>query len=319
MHYFNQYHKINKRHLAYLFGWGFGDGGLISALSYYFVCGKKEDLIRIKEYLNKEVPCLPIVLDKNFGKSVIKLVNGRTKNISSDNSWILYMRDSSFCKLLYALGLPKGEKVLQETQIPLWIKEGGKDIKKAFLNSLLEGELQTHKVVNNPKKNKIEIIPTTFGLSKIKEYKENLVEFLNELRVLLEEFNIKSTKVQKPISSNIRKDGYMTYSSRFYISTSALNIVNISKIIDFPFNRQKRDGLKVAINEAKVKIQKMENQVAKYKKALELSKKRLSIYKIAKILNIQWHTANNWVNTKKHLPTLLNVKLGETSNDCEIK
>ena len=312
---FNNYHKISKKDLAYLFGWGFGDGGLRFTLDSYFVCGKRQDLLRIKSYLNQRIPHLPFLLKENVGKSFIHQVNGKTKSIIGGGSWILWIRDSSFCKLLYVLGLPKGEKVLQPTEIPNWIKQRDKQIKIAFLNALFEGELQTHKVQFNIKRNKIDICPITFGLSKVEKYKENLVTFLGDIRIMLEEFKITSTDVEEPKPSNIRKkDNLITYSSRFYISTSALNTIRFSKFIDFPFNEQKRIATQEAVKEARTKIKRMELQVIKYNKALEMFQKGLSIYKISKELGIQWHTANNWLINKKHLPILVQNS-GEFSNE----
>jgi flagellin-specific chaperone FliS len=302
--YFNNYYKISKEDLAYLFGRGFGDGGLDSTLSYYFICGKKQDLLKIKNYLNQKMPSLPIILKTNFGKNSIKRANGKIINIYGNDSWILHMRDSSFCKLLYSLRLPKGNKVLQKTYIPNWIRKGNQKIKKAFLNSLFEGELQKHKVQYNIKKNKVEICPITFGLSKIKRYKSNLIKFLNEIRGMLEEFNIKSTKVEEPKLSNIRKDEFVTCSSRFYISTSAINTLRFYNLFDYQFNKEKRGALIKAAEEAKIKLARMSSQMLKYMKAVELYMNGLSLYKIAKKLDIQYSTAKNWLKINKHLPTL---------------
>ncbi len=313
--YFNSYHKINEEDLAYLFGWGFGDGGINNELGYYFVCGKKHDLLKIKKYLREDTPNIPLIIEKNDGSSLITLHNGEKRTISGIDSWILYIRDSSFCKLLYSFGLPKGNKVLQKTAVPNWIKEGDRKIKKAFLNSLFEGELQTHKVQYNIRRNKIDICPITFGLSKIQDYKLNLVWFLNEIRDVLYELNIKSSEVEDPKPSNIRKDGLITYSSRFYISISALNTINFSKLIDYPFNKAKKEALLKAVAEAKVKLGRMNYQVKKYKKALRLFDNGLSLYKISKELNIEYSTAKHWLKTKEHLPIMLNHKFERYINE----
>ncbi|MBI2208161.1 hypothetical protein HYU50_01575 [Candidatus Woesearchaeota archaeon] len=313
--YFKNYHKISKKNLAYLFGWGFGDGGLRKDLSSYFICGKKQDLLQIEGHFNNNIPSLPVTIEENFGNSSVYQANGKIKHISSNDSWILWIKDSSFSKLLYALGLPKGEKVLQPTNIPHWIKQGDKQVKKGFLNALFEGELQTHRVHFNVKRNKIDICPITFGLSKIEKYKEDLVNFLEDIRDMLQEFQINSTSVENPKLSNIRKrDGLITYSTRFYISISALNTIRFSEFIDFPFNQEKRIAIQKAVEEARRKIKNMELQITKYKKALELFHNGRSIYKISKELDIRWHTANNWLITKKHLPVLLSKNLSEVSN-----
>lgn len=308
--YFNQYHKINKKDLAYLFGWGFGDGGISYEFSYYFVCGNRQDLLTIKSYLNGINNNFQIIIQENNGKSSIQQVNGKIKKVCGKDSWIFYIRDSSFCKLLYALGLPKGNKVLQKTNIPNWIKKGNKEIKKAFLNAIFEGELQKHRVVYNVKRKKIDICPISFGLSKRSDYKSNLIDFLNQIKQILYELNIKSTKVEEPKPSNIRKDGVITYSSRFYISISAINTMNFSKVINYPFNKEKKEALRIAVTEARNKLRRMKKQIEKYKKALKLFDEGISIYRIAKELKIEYNTARHWLKTKKHLPILLNQESG---------
>lgn len=309
--YFKNYHKISKKDLGYLFGWGFGDGGLKSDLSSYFVCGTRNDLLRIKSHFNDIAPLLPAIIEENFGNSSVQQANGKIKHISSNDSWILGVNDSSFSKLLHALGLPKGEKVLQPTKIPDLVKEGNKQTKKAFLNALFEGELQAHKVKFNAKRNKIDICPITFGLNKVKKYREDLVNFLEDIRNLLQEFQINSTAAEEPKLSNIgKRDGLITYSSRFYISISAFNTIRFSEFIDFPFNEKKKIAVQEAVKEARRKINSMELQIIKYNEALELFRNGFSIYKISKELNIQWHTANNWLKTKKHLPVLVQNSSG---------
>ena len=313
--YFEGYNKITKRDLAYLFGWGFGDGGLSSEFGYYFVCGKKHDLLKIKEYLIEQIPKIQVVIEENDGHSLITLHNGTKREIIGINSWILYIRDSSFCKLLYAFGLTKGRKVLQETRIPDWIMNGEKEVKKAFLNAIFEGELQQHKVQYNVKRNKTDICPISFGMNKVEEYRNNLIDFFNDIRKLLNEFDIKTTEIEAFKPSVIRKDNKKTYFTRFHISISASNTIAFSKVIEFPFNQDKKNAIAEAVKEAKVKISRMNLQVEKYKKAMKLHQEGCSIYEISKKLNIQWHTANNWLKTKKHIPFLLTQNVGVIYND----
>ena len=44
----NRFHKIDKKILTRLIGYGFGDGGINKKFQRYFICGKKEDLEDIK-------------------------------------------------------------------------------------------------------------------------------------------------------------------------------------------------------------------------------------------------------------------------------
>ena len=143
-------------------------------------------------------------------------------------------------------------------------------------------------------------------MNKIEAYKDNQQDFLNEIIIMLSEFNIKTSKIERFRPSVIRKDNKKTYSTRFFVSTSSLNTIAFSHLISYPFNEEKRIALLEAVREANIKLKRMQIQVDKYKKALKLNKEGLSNYKIAKIVNVQWHTANNWINKKEHLPTLLN-------------
>ena len=179
------------------------------------------------------------------------------------------------------------------------------EVKKAFLNAIFEGELQQHKVQYNVKRNKIDICPISFGMNKVKEYRSNLIDLFNDIRKLLNEFGIKTTEIEAFKPSVIRKDNKKTYFTRFFISISASNTLAFFKVIDFPFNQDKKNALAEAVKEAKVKISRMNLQVEKYKKAMKLYQQGHSIYEISKKLNIQWHTANNWLKTKKHMPVLL--------------
>ncbi len=159
------------------------------------------------------------------------------------------------------------------------------------------------------------------GVSLEKEAYKQVISYALSKRVPFavatnfEEFKITSTSVEEPKPSNIRKrDKLVTYSSRFYISISALNTIRFSEFIDFPFNEEKRIATQEAVKEAKAKISRMNLQVDKYDKAIKLYQEGYSIYEISKKLNIQWHTANNWLITKKHLPVLLQ-NTGEVKNE----
>jgi|SRR3989344_637877 len=300
--YKRKYHKLDKKTLTYLVGWGFGDGGMTKKLSYYFLCGKKEDLKDVKKYLTEKIKG-KMIIESNDGNNLIEQANGKIIKIKGE-SWILRINDPFLCKLLNSFGLPKGNKVLQKTNLPAWIKNGNKEIKKTFLNAIFEGELQKHRVKNNIIRNKIDICPITFGLSKIEKHKVNLIELLEEIKSILKEFQIECGEVEKPKASNLRKDGLITYCSRFYISISAQNTIRFSNIIDYKFNREKRKSLVKAIKEAKRKIKKMKLQLNKYNKALKLYDNGISIYKVSKIIDVEYCTARYWLKTKEHLPRL---------------
>ena len=70
-------------------------------------------------------------------------------------------------------------------------------------------------------------------------------------------------------------------------------------------------ALLVALEEANVKLKRMNLQVEKYKQALDLFENGLSIYKISKELGIGYSTTKHWLKTKEHLPILVNQDVGD--------
>lgn len=296
------YFKSSKVVLARLIGWLFGDGGINDRLHYFFICGTRNDLEKIKIFIEKNFN-LKCEIEENHGNSIIKKYNGNSLQIKGEN-WILRCNNSLFARFLYSLDTPKGEKVLQKFNIPNWIMTGNNEVKKAFLNSILEAECQTHKVRIDKK---IEILPVSFGMNKIGNFKSNLVSFLNEIKCLLSEFNIRTSQVEEPKPAVKRKDNKLTYSSRFYISVSATNIMSFSNAINYEFNEEKKIALQIAVEEAKNKISRQIEQIEKYEKLLELRASGMTLEKISKTLGLGESTVLNWLKGR-HLPYLIQNK-----------
>lgn len=309
-------HRIDKKILSRLIGWGFGDGGINNKLGYYFICGNKNDLEKIKKYVHKEIPKIKIKIEENKSTGKITSVKNKVpRRIFGKKSWILYVKNSTFVRFLYGNGLPKGEKVLQRISVPTWIINGDKEIKLEFLEGLLECENQKHSVKFNKLKNKVEIPVVSFGMCKEVKYKENLVEFLNSIKTMLEEFNIRCGGVEVPKPNNIRKrDGKITYLSRFSIYTSILDVINFSRVINYRFNDEKRRGLNIAVKEAKNKLKRFEQQKIKFEKAKELFKGGMNYSKISHKLNVSHITIKHWVVGKEHLPRHLDIDIGGILN-----
>ncbi|MBU2639933.1 MAG: hypothetical protein KKG75_04485 [Nanoarchaeota archaeon] len=305
-------HKINKETIARLLGWGFGDGGINKRFGAYFFCGKKEDLEKIKIFLKKELPKINIIIKNNNGRGEITKAKDKiTREIFGGESWILYIRNAAFCRLLHALGLPRGEKVLQKTIIPLWILKATNKIKLEFLEGILESENQTHRIKFIKEKNKIAIPTISFGMCKEMKYEENLIDFLNSTKCLLKKLNIRCSKVEKTKLSSIRKrDGKITCFSRFHIYTSALDVINFSKVIKYKFNNSKKLGLNIALEEAKKKLKRFNKQKEKFKEASNLFNQGMNYSQIARRLDVSHITIKNWVFKKEHLPRHLNIDLG---------
>ncbi|MFH0949388.1 MAG: hypothetical protein V1802_02780 [Candidatus Aenigmatarchaeota archaeon] len=300
--YNKKFHKIPWHVLARIIGWGMGDGGIDKRPHYFFFCSGKKDLEKAKLYIEKYTK-LKSYMKRNKTVGNFTKYDGKIKNFSGDN-WILRISDTSFARFLCALGLPKGSKVTQEFLIPEWIFNGNKQVKKEFISALFECELERFRLQYQEKKTytKVIINAPIFGMCKIEKYTQNLNEFLNQIRYMTAEFDIKTSSLSMPIKSNLRKDGNITYFVRFNVRSSSENILKFSETIDLKFNRDKRETLKVVVKEAKKKIERELDIVEKYNKSQILFEKGYNFSEIARELGITHPTAKQWVIIKNHLP-----------------
>jgi len=90
--------------------------------------------------------------------------------------------------VLTRAGAPRGLKVKIKTKIPRWILNGEKNIKSSFLRGIYDDEACV-----NYRKPTRRII---FAMGKHEKYKKTLLNFLNNIRNLLKDFEIESGKIR---------------------------------------------------------------------------------------------------------------------------
>lgn len=128
--------SVSKEDLykAELLGYLFGDGTLYKVknkpnsyiISFY---GTKAALNNIKDILN--------YLKINSGE--IKSSYSKSE-ICEGTSYKLHFSSSYFGNLLVAMGMPIGDRTTQPIDIPFWIQNGSKNIKRAFLRGYFGAE-----------------------------------------------------------------------------------------------------------------------------------------------------------------------------------
>ena len=101
----SEFHKIDKKILARLIGYGFGDGGINKKFQRYFICGKKEDLKSIKKYIKKNIEKVNPIIEKNDGTGNITRAKDKKIKYVGGKSWILSIKNAVFSRFLYSLGL----------------------------------------------------------------------------------------------------------------------------------------------------------------------------------------------------------------------
>lgn len=125
------------------------------------------------------------------------------------------------------LGVPIGNKVYKQFLVPEWIYNGPDKIKKIFLSTIYGNE------GSKPQDNRWRI---QFVLSKTKEYVPNLLQFLNQVRGMLNHFDISTSHIQ------LRKQKKRAFCGRFYIKGKE-NLVKFHNKIGFLYASEKQKVL----------------------------------------------------------------------------
>ncbi len=147
--------------------------------------------------------------------------------------------NAPICRILELSGAIAGNKTKTSFSVPLWIKNSNSSIKAAFLNELFTCE---GSVTFDSFSKRWEI---RFFTNKEEKLRDNVLEYLDDLKNLLYEFGIKSNFLQK--HRKIEKT--LEFELRIRDKNS---IVNFKRFINFG-NKQKREKLERAVSWAEKK------------------------------------------------------------------
>ncbi|MBI2112172.1 hypothetical protein HYT52_01405 [Candidatus Woesearchaeota archaeon] len=175
-----------QQFLALLTGFSMCDGHIKRGNVNFFFRRKKDAISFVKNFKTE------------FEKEEFKI-----KKATTGESYVVEVcKSTALSKLLQELGAKKGNKVFQPFLIQNWIYHGPDEIKKIFLSTVIGNEGSA------PSNNRWRI---QFVLSKCKEYVPNLIEFLNQIRTMLNHFGISTSHIQ------LRKQKGRQFYGRFYL------------------------------------------------------------------------------------------------------
>ena len=104
--------------------------------------------------------------------------------------------------------------------------------------AILEDELATIKL----KKQNAAREPT-FQMVKNEEHITNLIEFLSQIKGLIEDFGVRCSKISDKSYQITKKKDTVSYSKCFRILGNKQNIINFKERIGFRFNSNKKKEL----------------------------------------------------------------------------
>ncbi len=220
--YSNKYAGIIARILGFAFGDSHLDMKQRPKIIFY---GNENELKELKRILN-------LIGIKSYFYKRSRKIKFRTpwsSYESQSNSVELIVSSRAFAILLYKLGLPAGNKVKEDYEVPSWILNGPKWIKRNFLAGLFGAD------GSKPIIKKYTPLAINLTQTKLIGKEESLIKFLNQIREMLLEFGVKSklTKVKS-------LEGRVIY--RIYIE-GEVNIVNFLGKVNYEISNKKEEGL----------------------------------------------------------------------------
>lgn len=278
--YFKPVTKDKLEWLAYLIGYNLGDGNISRNLCHTWFYGINSDLEDIKKVLLK--------FDVNPVIYTYKINNGK-----------MAVHDRVFSRFLVCFGAIIGDKTKAKVEIPEWILNSKKfsKLKLRFLQGFFDSELSNIRLHSDKR-------PQSYQSLKLytSKHKNNIKEgkfFLNQIRSLLKEFNVISSEIKLDRLYIRGRDKNYMQQLYFIIYSNYINLYNFIKNVGFLYNLKRRSNSQIALNNIKHKAKEELHKAEQYKKGLNLRKKGLSAYKIAKLLKIRTNIAKNWVYYKR--------------------
>ena len=265
----------NAEHLAYLVGYSMGDGNISRDHVRCWFYGHPKDLKRIN-----------LDMIKNFG------VEGTIYTYKPNNAKMA-VHDTVFTRLLIACKAPVGDKTDTNLSIPYWIKnsETAGILKVKFLQGLFDSELSKIQKIDCKK---FAFQSLTFYTVKTDKFVESGFAYLNEIRSILSEFNISTSKPCKDRTYVRTRDDNKMTQIYFIIHSNHINLYIFLNKIGFLYNhKRKNSGLKFFKDIKKSALKEMD-KIKKYPKVISLRKKGLSAYKISKEVNLPAYNIKAW-------------------------
>ena len=286
-----------------LFSFVFGDGHLSKDLGHVYFVGELNNLKILKNKIN-EIWGLETKLSIHKSKSVIKRLdkngNLKIKTVCGVGNR-LTIKSSAISRLLYLAGAPKGNKVSQRFLIPSWVIESNLRVKRKFLGVLFGNELGCPKL-----RAKNAFSCAQFALHKVDKYEKNILAFMDQVKNLLGEFGINSSKTMFEKGMTIRIDGSKSSKCYFNIDSESSNILKLYKEIPFLHANNKQKRFDWCVEKFLDKTQKFEKDWEIYDAVQQLHGCGLGRRKIFKKLNLPknyFYKINAWIhygNRPKH-------------------
>jgi len=219
-------------------------------ISFY---GNKKDLLEIKKDL--KLIGFNFYLSERKRKHTIKTLY-KTYSFARSQAE-LHLNSSSLFILLKALGVPDGNKTKQNFRVPKFIFKLPLWQKRLFLAGFFGAELSSPKIFKN---NTFNFYTPVLSINKRKKYIKSGKEFLNDIAMLLKDFNVETKKISlRKEQKNI--DGETSYRLRLILSSTPKNLLNLWSKIGFEYQKEKSFLANAGVHFLRYKINFIKNKI----------------------------------------------------------
>jgi tRNA U54 and U55 pseudouridine synthase Pus10 len=288
---------IFARVLAFLFGDGTVryDGKRDVGLEFY---GPEEDLKEIQNDL-KKIGFGSAISKRKGGVTTHTDYYGNEKIIEGKGIFRLVCYSKSLWTLLVVLGAPIGNKVTNSFEIPEWIKNSDKGIKKEFLASLFGCEMDTPRL-DKRKYNRKSFNTPRFSMNKIEAKLDSMITFMNDLKGILSEFSVNTLKIRL-VPYTTRKDGNKSIKVILDFNNNFENLINLYNKINFRYCKKKENYSKCVLEYLLTKKYIIDKRKELFNKSMKLHKKDLTLSQIHRNLgseNVSKKDVWLWIHGK---------------------
>lgn len=224
--------------------------------------------------------------------SMIRTVSGDHLVVGSYNT-VSCSSIVLFC-YLKALGVPVGDKAATEIAVPSWIMGGPLWVKREFLATYFGSEL------DEPRAKDSTFYPPSLSLSRIERAFETGLRFVDELKSMLEEFDVKVSSVHvRP--SVIRQDGQVTRKIILYVASNMTNLLNLFSKIGYIYQGGREAAALYAAEYITLRRKRMRETKEAYLEAIYLRKRGKKYREIAEVLQkegyvwVKESNVNRWL------------------------
>ena len=285
-HYSQDQDAIRARLLGHLLGDGWA-GEKTQSLGF---AGKinPNDLNLIK----KDLATLGLKSSNIYSrKTRSDIINSNNKHIKINGTSHSISASFNAYRYFEPLGIIKGDKVVQKSVVPEWIKNGSQNVKAEFLAALMGSDGNK---ISKAKNAKGDFNPIRFSFNKLESLEREAIKYANEIKSLFESLGVKISNIAKT-PGNIRKNGDKTIKIVMTLEKNLSNTILFLEKVGYRYCKEKEKiGIKWSeYLKARIFLKKEREKI--YEKCVTLFNEGKTIAQISKETGLITEIVSSWI------------------------